>query len=168
MVADCPDAMPRGIRQRKGAVMPESSTTEKRHIIRAEIEQFYAEQMEILDDGRAERWVDTFTDDGIFVPPGGAPEVKGRAALLAGTRQTVARLAEAGTARRHVLTNLNLVSVTRGKAETSAYVLVVDSTEGESRITTATVMRDELTFAGERWYVARRVVRRDDMSAGQG
>ena len=109
--------------------------------------------------------MDTFVDDGVFVPPGGAPEVKGQSALLEGTKATVARLAEAGTVRRHALTNLNLVAVVEGGAQVTAYVLVVDSTAGETRITTCTVMRDQLVSDGEHWYVARRVVTRDDLDA---
>src|SRR4051812_29284933 len=129
--------------------------TGARHVLRAELGQFYAEQMAILDDGDAAAWVDTFTEDGVFVPPNGGPEVKGRAALLEGTRATVARLSESGTVRRHVLTNLNLVAVAEGSARTTSYVLVVDSAGGETRMTTATVMRDELVSEGGRWYVAR-------------
>ncbi|GDY32005.1 nuclear transport factor 2 family protein [Gandjariella thermophila] len=148
--------------------MAELSTVEtgvRRHIVWAELGQFYAEQMAILDDGDAEGWVDTFTEEGVFVPPNGAPEVKGRAALLAGTRSTVARLKEAGTVRRHVLTNMNLVELADSSARTTSYVLIVDSVAGETRITMSTVMRDELVSDGRRWYVARRVVRRDDVVA---
>ncbi|MBB5156850.1 nuclear transport factor 2 family protein [Saccharopolyspora phatthalungensis] len=143
--------------------MPEESSP--RHVVRAELEQFYAEQMAMLDEGDATSWVDTFTEDGSFVPPNGAPEVKGRTALREGTDQTITRLSDAGTVRRHVLTNLNLVALEYGQAQTVAYVLVVDSTKGESQITTSTVMRDELTSDGTRWRVARRVVRRDDLAA---
>ncbi|MFD0900475.1 nuclear transport factor 2 family protein [Actinomadura sediminis] len=148
--------------------MSDTSTMEKiarRYVVRSQIEQFYAEQMALLDEGDAGSWVNTFVDDGVFVPPGGAPEVKGRSALLAGTEATVARLAEAGTVRRHVLTNLNLVALVEGGAQVTAYVLIVDSAAGESRITTSTVMRDQLVSDGRRWYVARRAVSRDDLDA---
>ncbi|MCE6995360.1 nuclear transport factor 2 family protein [Saccharothrix sp. S26] len=145
------------------------STTVERHIAWAELGQFYAEQMAVLDDGDAEGWVDTFTEDGVFVPPNDAPEVKGRQALLVGTRSTVARLDEAGTVRRHVQTNMNLVELSGDSARTVSYVLVVDSTPGEpTRITTSTVMRDELVRDGARWLVARRVVLRDDADARGG
>ena len=148
--------------------MSEASTTEtdvERYVVRAQIEQFYAEQMALLDEGNAEKWVDTFTDDGVFVPPGGAPEVTGRSALLTGTKATVARLSGAGTVRRHVLTNLALAAPAGRDAQVTAYVLVVDSAEGETRITTSTVMHDELVRDGAGWRVARRVVRRDDLPA---
>lgn len=146
--------------------MTEVSTVEagvRRHLVWAELGQFYAEQMAILDDGDADGWVDTFTADGVFVPPGGAPPVTGREALLAGTRATVARLAEAGTVRRHVLTNLNVTEVTEHDARTTSYVLIVDSTDGQTRITTSTLMRDELVSDGSRWLVGRREVWRDDL-----
>ena len=146
--------------------MSELSMAEKnvqRHIARADLEQFYAEHFALLDEGNAGSWVTTFTEDGIFVPPDGRPEVKGRAILKAGTEKTSARLSDAGTVRRHVLANLNLLALADGKAETRAYVLVVDSVAGETRITTSTVMHDELTSDGTRWYVAHRVVRRDDL-----
>lgn len=146
--------------------MSESSTTEKdvqRCIARVSLEQFYAEHFTLLDEGDAEGWVNTFTEEGIFVPPDGRPDVKGRATLRAGTEKTIARLSDADTVRRHVLTNLNVLSLAGRKAETRAYVLVVDSAPGETRITTSTVMRDELTSDGTHWYVAHRIVQRDDL-----
>jgi 3-phenylpropionate/cinnamic acid dioxygenase small subunit len=144
--------------------MTELATDDKsaqRILARAEIEQFYAEHFTMLDEGDAASWVGTFTEDGIFVPPAGRAELRGRETLRASTEKTVARLADAGTVRRHVLANLNLIALTGGRAEVRAYVLVVDSTAGESRITTSVLMRDELTSDGTRWYVARRVLHRD-------
>jgi len=144
--------------------MTELATDNKsaqRVLARAEIEQFYAEHFAVLDEGDAATWVSTFTEDAIFVPPTGRAELRGRETLQAGTEKTVGRLADAGTVRRHMLANLNLIALNGGRAEVRAYVLVVDSTAGECRVTTSVHMRDELTWDGTRWYVARRVLHRD-------
>jgi hypothetical protein len=144
--------------------MTELATDDKRAqrvLARAEIEQFYVEHFALLDEGNAATWVNTFIKDGIFVPPAGRAELRGRETLQASTEKTVSRLADAGTVRRHVLANLNLIALNGSRAEVRAYVLVVDSTAGECRVTTSVLMRDELTWDGTRWYVAHRVLHRD-------
>jgi hypothetical protein len=117
--------------------------------------------MTLLDEGKTGIWGDTFTEDAIFVPPNGAPEVQGRAALKAGMEAALAGLWGAGIVRRHMLTNLNVVALPDGKAQATAYVLIVDSAKGESRISTFMIMHDELHSDGAGWHVSRRVVRRD-------
>ena len=48
-----------------------------------QIQLFYAEQMQLLDAGRAEEWARTFTDDGVFATNTGSEPVRGRAAIAA-------------------------------------------------------------------------------------
>jgi bifunctional aromatase (cyclase/dehydratase) len=154
--------MPSFITKDRGEQMSELSTVDRgtQRATRAELEQFYAEQMMLLDEGDAASWAETFTEDGIFVPPN-APAVQGRAAMRAGAERTAAEFRGKGMVRRHVVANLNLVSLEGGKAQVTAYVLVVDSAQGASRITTSTIVHDELHSDGARWYLAHRVVRRD-------
>lgn len=49
----------------------------------AEVQQFYARQVELLDEMRAEQFAATFTVDGLFVPSPATPPVEGRAAIAA-------------------------------------------------------------------------------------
>ena len=65
----------------------------------AEFGRFYAEQMTLLDEGKTGIWGDTFTEDAIFVPPNGTPEVQGRAALKAGMEAALAGLSWSGCKR---------------------------------------------------------------------
>ena len=68
----------------------------------ARIDQFYALQMQALDDGDIAGWVATFTDDGVFASNGLADPVAGRDGLTALGNSSVARLDEQGAIRRFV------------------------------------------------------------------
>ena len=56
------------------------------------VDQFYAHQMQALDDGDITGWVDTFTEDGVFVSNGLPDPVEGREHLMELGKETMARL----------------------------------------------------------------------------
>ncbi|MER6119411.1 nuclear transport factor 2 family protein [Streptomyces sp. NPDC001743] len=56
-----------------------------------EVQQFYARQVRLLDDLRAEEFAATFTEDGVFAPSPGIPPAHGREAIAAALRAGHAR-----------------------------------------------------------------------------
>ncbi|MFD0395289.1 nuclear transport factor 2 family protein [Streptomyces nogalater] len=69
----------------------------------AQVQQFYARQMQLLDSGAAEEWAATFTEDGTFARPSSPEPARGHAELAAGARAAAERLAAEGLSHRHVI-----------------------------------------------------------------
>ncbi|WP_416971109.1 nuclear transport factor 2 family protein [Streptomyces sp. 4F14] len=132
------------------------------------IDQFYAMQMQALDDGDIAAWVDTFTDDGVFVSNGLPDPVEGRGALTELGGAAVARLDEKGAIRRHFVFNVIVEPAAGGVLRTTCYVPVFDTVDGVTTLTTSTVMRDELVGSEAGLLVRHRTVTRDDLLAKTG
>ena len=129
-----------------------------------DIQQFYAQQMQALDEGETGQWAATFTADGEFAA-GGMPEpVRGRAAIEAGARDVAAAFEASGTRRRHWL---GMLAVTQGPGDSvraRAYALVLEIPPGGEVIARrSTVCDDELVPADGGWLVRRRQVTRDGL-----
>ncbi|WP_234425673.1 nuclear transport factor 2 family protein, partial [Streptomyces kebangsaanensis] len=60
--------------------------------IQAEVQDFYARQMRLLDEGRAEEWAETFTEDGVFEQNVKPEPWRGRAEIVARMRAGLDRL----------------------------------------------------------------------------
>lgn len=133
--------------------------------IYARIDQFYAIQMQALDEGDVAGWVDTFTDDGVFASNGVPDLVEGREQLAALAGGTVARLNDQGAIRRHFVFNVIVEPSSGGVLRTTCYVPVFDTIDGVTSLTTSTVMRDELVDSGAGLLVRHRTVTRDDLAA---
>jgi actinorhodin biosynthesis protein ActVIA len=133
--------------------------------IYAQVDQFYAIQMQALDDGDIAGWVETFTDDGVFASNGLAEPVAGRDGLTALGKSSVARLDEKGAIRRHFVLNIIVESSSDGTLLTTCYVPVFDTVDGVTNLHTSTVMRDHLVFSGGALLVRHRTVTRDDLAA---
>jgi actinorhodin biosynthesis protein ActVIA len=129
------------------------------------IDQFYAIQMQALDDGDIAAWVETFTAEGVFVSNGLPDPVEGRGGLAALGVETVARLNEKGVIRRHFVFNVIVESHSGGVLRTTCYVPVFDTVDGVTSLTTSTVMRDELLSSADGLLVRHRTVTRDDLVA---
>ncbi|QNP74677.1 nuclear transport factor 2 family protein [Streptomyces roseirectus] len=129
------------------------------------VDQFYAMQMQALDDGDIDTWVDTFTDDGVFVSNGLPDPVEGRSALTELGSAAVARLDEKGAIRRHFVFNVIIDPLADGVLRTTCYVPVFDTVDGVTTLTTSTVMRDELITSEGGLRVRHRTVTRDDLVA---
>jgi actinorhodin biosynthesis protein ActVIA len=132
------------------------------------IDQFYAMQMQALDDGDIAAWVETFTDDGVFVSNGLPDPVEGRSGLTALGSEAVARLNEKGAIRRHFVFNVIIEPLAEGVLRTTCYVPVFDTVDGVTGLTTSTVMRDELVSSESGLFVRHRTVTRDDLLATSG
>ena len=129
------------------------------------VDQFYAIQMQALDDGDIAGWVETFTTDGAFVSNGLPDPVVGRKQLAELARTTVARLNGKGAIRRHFVFNVIVELPADGILRTTCYVPVFDTIDGVTSLTTSTVMRDELASSGDGLLVQHRTVTRDDLVA---
>ncbi|MFF3019876.1 nuclear transport factor 2 family protein [Streptomyces sp. NPDC057939] len=123
----------------------------------ARIQQFYADQMGLMDHGHAEEWAATFTEDAVFQ---GA--VSGRAALADSARAHTRKLAEEKADFRHWIGMLDVRPEPDGSLRTRAYALTARTVRGEAlQLTASVVCRDHLVLRDGRWLVSHRSLRRD-------
>ncbi|MEV4738879.1 nuclear transport factor 2 family protein [Streptomyces sp. NPDC049555] len=128
-----------------------------------QVQHFYAQQMQLLDDGHAEEWARTFTDDGVFEVGGEA--VRGAADIAVAARRTTDKFAADGIQRRH-WTGMLTVSGTAGGDEVTArcYAVVLETPAGgDPVVRRSTVCADTLVRTGGRWQVRHRRVTRDGL-----
>jgi actinorhodin biosynthesis protein ActVIA len=99
----------------------------------AEVQQFYARHMWLLDSGAAEEWAAGFTQDGVFAPPSAPRPIRGRAELAEGARRARAELAERGEQHRHMLLSLDVEPAREpdGAVKVRSYAQIVATTRGE-------------------------------------
>jgi SnoaL-like domain len=132
--------------------------------LQAEVQQFYARHMQLLDDGRAEEWAETFTADGSFAPPTLPEPVRGRANLAAAVGRAHAELVAAGETHRHWHGMVHVQPATDGTLLVRCYALVFATPRGgEPRIHRACVCTDVLVREDGELRVRERVVTRDDL-----
>ncbi|MFH8409712.1 nuclear transport factor 2 family protein [Streptomyces sp. NPDC018019] len=129
-----------------------------------EIQQFYAQQMHLLDDGRVAEWAETFTPDGVFAANAQPAPAVGRAAITEAAAKATEAYRAAGVQRRHWL---GMVAVTGGTGDTvtaRCYALVIETPRGgRPEIKASTLCEDELVRAGSTWQVRDRRITRDDL-----
>ncbi|WP_019819641.1 nuclear transport factor 2 family protein [Saccharomonospora saliphila] len=83
-----------------------------------EVQQFYARQMWLLDNGDADSWADTFTEDGTFVERGRYEPLTGRRDIAAAARRRVDAVTGDGLVRRHWLGMLRVEDGADGTVRT--------------------------------------------------
>ncbi|GAA0962219.1 nuclear transport factor 2 family protein [Virgisporangium aurantiacum] len=130
-----------------------------------EVQQFYADQMRLLDGGAVAEWARTFTEDGVFAANALPEPIRGRAAIEAGARAAAEELARSGVRRRHWL---GMVSVRPGTDDASlsvhSYALVLATPRGgKPTVHASTSCVDDLVRDGAGWLVRHRRVTRDDL-----
>ncbi|MFC9975254.1 nuclear transport factor 2 family protein [Spirillospora sp. NPDC127200] len=131
----------------------------------AEVQQFYARHMRLLDTGEVEEWSRTFTEDGSFLPPSLPEPVRGRAALAAAARKAAARLAEEGEVHRHVMGMVEVEPAPDGALSVRGYTQVVATPRGgPARLHLMCVCEDVLVREDGELRVRERRVTRDDLS----
>lgn len=129
----------------------------------AEVQQFYARHMHMLDSGTAEEWARTFTVDGSFKPPSRPEPLCGRAALAAGVRSAAARLAEAGEVHRHLFSMIAVNPQADGSLYVRSYTQIIATPRnGQPRLHLMCVCDDVLVYEGGELLVRDRRVTRDD------
>ncbi|MFF4911064.1 nuclear transport factor 2 family protein [Streptomyces sp. NPDC001260] len=133
-------------------------------LLYAEVQRFYARQMQQLDLGKAESWAETFTEDALFDVPTLPEPVRGRGGLVAAVGRAHARLAEAGERHRHFMGMVDVLERPDGSLDVRSYTVVYASAVGgESRVHRVCVCEDVLVREDGELRVARRKVSRDDL-----
>ncbi|GAA2248292.1 hypothetical protein GCM10010145_14430 [Streptomyces ruber] len=129
--------------------------------VHLQIQRFYARQMQLLDDGRAEDWARTFADDGVFEVGGEA--VRGATDIARAARRTADRFAADGITRRHWIGMLTVAG--KGDEVTArSYAAVLETPRGgEPVLRRSTVCSDILVRVADEWRVRHRVVTRDGL-----
>jgi len=130
-----------------------------------QIEQFYATQMQLLDDGAVQEWADTFTHDGVFEANAHPEPARGREAIASAAKRTVAELAEQGLVRRHWIGMLSVRPNDDGSVGARSYAVVLQTPKGgQAAIRFSTVCEDVLVRRDGGWQVLDRRVSRDDLT----
>ncbi|WP_432840370.1 nuclear transport factor 2 family protein [Dactylosporangium sp. CA-092794] len=131
--------------------------------LRAEIEQFYAEHFHLLDSGAAAEWARTFTEDGVFVPPGGKAPVRGREALATGVAAGYQRLLAAGEVHRHWHGMVAVHPRADGTVQVRCYALILATPRGGPTRTHLSCFAEDVFVREEgRLLLRERRVSRDD------
>ncbi|WP_405577909.1 nuclear transport factor 2 family protein [Streptomyces sp. NBC_01190] len=130
----------------------------------AEVQQFYARHMHLLDEGAAELWAESFTQDASFSVPTLPAPVVGRAGLSAAVRRSAAALVEAGEQHRHWPGVFDVVPQQDGSVIVHSYTTVFATVRGgESRVHRVCTCTDVLVREGGSLLVRSRRVDRDDL-----
>lgn len=129
----------------------------------AEVQQFYAWQSHLLDDGAAVEWAETYTADGSFDPPSAPRPVRGRADLAAGVREAAAERARTGETHRHIFSATTVRPQEDGSLLARSYTqVIVTPRGGPPSHYLMCVCEDVLVREGGELKVRQRRVTRDD------
>ncbi|GAA5210243.1 nuclear transport factor 2 family protein [Streptomyces thinghirensis] len=130
----------------------------------AEIQQFYARQAGLLDEGRAVEWAESFTETAAFRDANRPQEaLVGRQALAAQARVHHERLTADGVDVRHWLGMIGIRTEDDGSLHVRSYALTPSTGRDGSglRIPASVVCQDRLVRDAGHWRVADRTLRRD-------
>ncbi|MFF9621190.1 nuclear transport factor 2 family protein [Streptomyces griseosporeus] len=136
----------------------------------AQVLQFYAHHMQLLDAGAAEEWADGFTEDGVFAQNVKPEPWTGRTHIATSMRRGLARLAERGVQRRHWLSMVvaepapaDAAGETYDEAVRTRYYAVVFETPrgGQASVYLSTTGEDLLVRRGAQWFIRHRLISHD-------
>ncbi|MEV7618202.1 nuclear transport factor 2 family protein [Streptomyces sp. NPDC089799] len=129
----------------------------------AQVQQFYARQMGLLDDGRPDEWAATFTEDAVFQEASRLNEpLRGRQTIRDSSRARKQRLADEKLDFRHWLGMLSVVPQEDGSLQTRAYALAMRVPRGGALdIFASVVMHDRLVRVDGTWQVRHRDLTHD-------
>lgn len=131
----------------------------------AQVQQFYAYQMQILDAHDTELWAGTFTEDAVFELPSQPEPVRARAGLARYVRAGAERQRRTGTRLNHWIGMLDVQPQADGSLHTRCSALVyVTPSGGNSKVLHVYVMEDVLVRSRGKWRTAHRRVTRDDLA----
>ncbi len=129
-----------------------------------QVQQFYARQMHLLDNGHGQEWADTFTVDGVFAANAAPEPVKGRDNIAAGAGATIKQLEADGIVRRHWLGMLDARPQADGTVQVNSYALIIETRKGgQAGVRMSTLCEDVLVREGGELLVRERKVSRDDL-----
>jgi len=131
----------------------------------AELLQFYAQHMQLLDSGEAEEWAARFTPDGVFEQNVKPEPWQGRERIAQSMRKGVDRLAERGVVRRHWFGMVTAGRQDDGRVRTRYYAVVFETPPGgKASVYLSTTGEDVLTKSEDGWLVSYRYVTHDGAS----
>lgn len=133
----------------------------------AEVQLFYARQMQHLDAVRAVPFAATFAEDGIFAHSPDSPPVRGRAAIAEEVRDyNERRFAADPVQRRHWFNMLDVREQPDGSLHTEFYALVVTTRPGQPQpvIAPSCLVRDVLVRENGELRTLERKVTQDHAS----
>ncbi|MFF3505755.1 nuclear transport factor 2 family protein [Streptomyces sp. NPDC003247] len=128
----------------------------------ARILQFYAQQMQLLDERAAEEWAEGFTEDGVFAQNVKPEPWAGRAVIAARMRAGMDRLATRDVQRRHWFGMVAADRQDAGTVLTRYYAMVFETPNG-GRATTylSTTGEDVLVLQDDQWRIRHRLITHD-------
>ncbi|GAA4689017.1 hypothetical protein GCM10023347_51040 [Streptomyces chumphonensis] len=129
----------------------------------AQVQQFYARQMGLIDDGHPDAWADTFTEDAVFAEASRLKEpLRGREVIRASCRERQRRLDAEGIDFRHWLGMLDVRPQPDGSLRTRAYALAMRTPRGGAlEIFASVVCHDHLVAGDGGWRVRSRDLTHD-------
>ncbi|MCC5481257.1 nuclear transport factor 2 family protein [Streptomyces barringtoniae] len=131
----------------------------------AQVQQFYAHQMQILDAHDTDSWSGTFTEDAVLELPSLSEPVRARDGLARYVRAGAARQRRAGSRLDHWVGKLDVHPRADGSLQTRCSALVyLTPSGGGSKVLCAYVMEDVLVRTRGEWRAAHRRVTRDDLA----
>lgn len=96
----------------------------------AEVQQFYARQMQALDAGKLEAYAATFTEDAEFGHTPGRAPARTRAGIIRDLYAVHERFANDPQQRRHLFTMMDLDPQPDGSITSTVYALVITTRPG--------------------------------------
>lgn len=132
----------------------------------AEITEFYAQQMQLLDSGHTDEWAATFTQDGVFAANAHPEPARTRAVIAAGAAQAAADFAAKGIQRRHWLGMIAASDLPDGTVNARCYALVIVTPKGGKPTIGASTTCDDVLVRDDdgSFKVQLREVFRDDLA----
>ncbi|MFJ1749675.1 nuclear transport factor 2 family protein [Streptomyces sp. NPDC088116] len=133
-------------------------------LLYTEVVQFYARQAHLLDSGEAERWADTFTEDGQFVQNARPEPWIGRDQIRARMRAGLDRIFGEGLQRRHWLGMVDVVASDDETVTTRYYAAIFSTVEdGTPQVYLSTAVDDVLVRTPGGLKVRHRLVTHDNV-----
>lgn len=109
------------------------------------VHNFYAQHMQLLDDGAAELWAKAFTEDAVFAQNVKAEPWRGRAEIAARLRAGIDAGTARGVTRRHWF---GMVAVrpgdTSGSYRTRYYAMVLETPHGGTPTILYSIVGDDV------------------------
>lgn len=128
----------------------------------AQVQQFYAIQMGLMDEREAEQWADTFTEDAVFQEASRMEPLHGRAAIKAAARVSADKHASTGLRLRHWLGMFQVHQQEDGTLHTRCYAMALRTPAGgKPELFANVVCRDRLVPADGGWLVRHRDLTHD-------